>query len=99
MTPTAGGNVTLYRPPDYLGKAKGLRAGRLGASPAPVHAARPDDDAKARTTDAGDHVVRPTRKHVFIVTKDQVVELASLLGSATRVALDLETTGLDPRRD
>jgi hypothetical protein len=88
--------VTLYRPPDYLGKARGLHASRLGTSPVP---ARPKDDSKGRGTDPGDSTVKATRKYALITTPDQVAELMTYLGVATRVALDLETTGLDPCRD
>ena len=88
--------MTLYRPPNYLGKARGLRARRLGTSPVPV---RPKDDSKGRGTDPGDSTVKVTRKYTLFTTPDQVAELMTYLGAATRVALDLETTGLDPRRD
>jgi hypothetical protein len=91
--------MTLYRPPDYLGKAKGMRAGHLGTSPAPVRTICLEDDPKRRGTHAGDPCVNPTRKHALIATQEQVAELATSLGTATLVALDLETTGLDPRGD
>ena len=85
--------MTSYRPPDYLGKAKDLRTGRLGTSPALVRTARPDGEAKARSVDAGDPVVKSTRKHVLIVTQDQVAGLASSLGTATRVERRLTLFG------
>src|SRR5215204_5688893 len=88
--------MTLYRPPDYLGTARDLRARRLGTSPVPVH---PKDDSKGRATDPSDSTVKITRKYALITTPNQVAELMTHLGAARRVALDLKTTGLDPRRD
>jgi hypothetical protein len=86
--------MTLYRPPNYLGTARDLRARRLGISPV-----RPKGDSKGRGTDPGDSIVKVTRKYALFTTPDQVAELMTYLGTATRVALDLETTGLDLRRD
>ena len=84
---------------DYLAKAGDLRARRLGTSPAPVRPVYPKIAPKDRDADPGDATVNATRKHALITTPDQLAELAVSLDNATRVALDLETTGLDPRRD
>jgi hypothetical protein len=90
--------MSPYRPPDYLEKARELRARRLGASLAPVRSARPSGDSEGRSTESSSATIKATRKHALITTPDQVAELATSLEAATRVALDLETTGLDPRR-
>jgi len=91
--------MTLYRPPDYLGKARGLRASRLGTSLAPVRSVPPREDPKVGAAKPSGATVRATRKHALITTPDLLVELTASLEAATRVALDLETTGLDPRQD
>jgi len=91
--------MTLYRLPDYLAKAKGLRARRLGTSLAPVVSAPPKEDSQDVAAGPGGASVKTTRKHALIATPEQVAELAATLEAATRVALDLETTGLDPRQD
>ncbi len=84
---------------DYLAKAGNLRARRLGTSAAPVRPVYPKIAPKDRDADPGDATVKATRKHALITTPDRLAGLASSLEGVTRVALDLETTGLDPRRD
>ncbi len=88
--------MTAYRSTDYLDKAKELRARRLGTTLMRVH---PMVVPKAPTTAPEVATVKPTRKHALITTPDRLAELASSLEDVARVALDLETTGLDPRRD
>jgi ribonuclease D len=43
--------------------------------------------------------IKGTRNHALITTPDRLERLAASLAEARRVALDLETTGLDPSRD
>jgi hypothetical protein len=86
---------------DYLAKAGALRARRLADMPPAPAPTSPNQDApehapsKAPTVPA----VKATRKHALITTPDRVAELAASLRGVGRVGLDLETTGLDPRRD
>jgi DNA polymerase III epsilon subunit-like protein len=91
--------MSPYRPPDYLEKARSLRASRLGTPPAPVRPIHPSEVPKVPFPEPVDSTVKATRKHALIATPDQLAELATTLQAATRVGLDLETTGLDPRRD
>ena len=91
--------MTFYRLPDYLAKAKRLRARRLGTTLAPPYPAPPEEDPQDGDAGPGGAPVRATREHALITTPEQVAELAATLEAAKRVALDLETTGLDPRLD
>jgi hypothetical protein len=91
------------RTPDYLSKARELRARRLGqdepsVSRTPAHTERTKKPDRTRTT-SPDPTLKATGKHVRITTPESLAELAALLADAGRVALDLETTGLDPRQD
>jgi DNA polymerase III epsilon subunit-like protein len=90
--------MTLYRLPAYLAKAKGLRARRLGTSLAPVRSMPPKEHPQDGAGDPGSDNIKATRKHALITTPEQVAELSATLEATTRVALDLETTGLDPRQ-
>ncbi len=89
-----------YRATDYLGKARELRARRLGGTlPTPAHDT-PDQDVPGTTqsADPGASAVKATRYHALITCSDRLAELAFSLRDVGRVALDLETTGLDPRQ-
>jgi hypothetical protein len=91
--------MSAYKPSDYLGKAKALRARRLGVHPAPARPLHPEEDPKVRGTGSGVSTVKATRKHALITTPDRLAGLEAYLEAAPRIGLDLETTGLDPRRD
>lgn len=89
-----------YRATDYLGKARELRARRLGGarpSPAPYTT---DQDVPGTTLSVGPatSAIKVTRYDALITSSDRLTELAVSLRNVSRVALDLETTGLDPRR-
>jgi len=90
--------MTTYRPTDYLQKAKELRARRLADAPQATSLPDRGDPEVVPSTGPLTPVVKATRKHALITTSDQVAELATSLAGVSRVALDLETTGLDPRR-
>jgi hypothetical protein len=96
--------MTIRKPVDYLEIARQLTARRRGgtiASPAPSvpsrHSVAVRREAQEPALETSGY--KGTRKHALFTTPDQVAELMTYLGAATRVALDLETTGLDPRRD
>ena len=98
-----------YRATDYLGKARELRARRLGGTPPTPAPCSPDRDGPVATpdqdvpdttqsADPGASTVKATRYHALITCPDRLRELAFSLQDVGRVALDLETTGLDPRQ-
>jgi hypothetical protein len=96
--------MTIRKPVDYLKIARRLTAQRRGgaiAPPAPSVPSRRSDTAQPKTPVPAPNLssLKATRKYALITEPDQVTELRTYLGAATRVALDLKTTGLDPRRD
>jgi hypothetical protein len=96
--------MTIRKPVNYLEIAKRLSAQRRGgaiAPPAPSVPSRRIDVMRPAVPEPAPEPsgYRGTRKHALITTPDQVAELMTYVGAATRVALDLKTTGLDPRRD
>lgn len=91
--------MTAFRPTDYMQKAKELRASRLGVPLTTAHPTHPVVVPNAPVAEPAVATVKATRKHALITTPEQLAELTSSLEGATRVALDLETTGLDPRCD
>jgi hypothetical protein len=96
--------MTIRKPVDYLKIARRLTARRRDgtiASPAPSVPANLSNTAQLETPVTVPNLssLKVTRKYALITTPDQVAELMTYLGAATRVALALETTGLAPRRD
>jgi hypothetical protein len=96
--------MTIRKPVDYLKIARQLTARRRAgtiASPAPSVPSSLSNTAQRETPVPAPNLsgLKATRKHALITTPDQVAELMTYLGTATRVTLDLKTTGLDPRRD
>jgi hypothetical protein len=96
--------MTIRKPVNYLKIARRLTAQRRGgaiAPPAPSVLSRRSDAVRLEAQEPAPepYGYKATRKHALTTTPDQVAELMTYLGTATRVALDLKTTGLDPRRD
>lgn len=96
--------MTIRKPVNYLKVARRLTAQRRGETIAPPAPSIPSHRSNAVRPEAQEPAPEPnghkgTRKYALITTPDQVAELMTYLGAATRVALDLKTTGLDPRRD
>ena len=96
----------MTRMTDYLGKARELRARRLGGLPLTPAPSFPDQDVPdaALRTDSSRSTIKATRYHALITT-EELLELIALLEDAQRVALDTETypmddanSALDPRR-
>jgi DNA polymerase I len=96
-----------YRATDYLGRARDLRARRLGALPLTPTPSFPDqgDPRTTLSTEPGTPTVKATRNNALITTEEELLELIALLEDAQRVAIDTETypmddanTALDPRR-
>jgi hypothetical protein len=96
--------MAIRKPVDYLKIARQLTAQRRGgtiAPPAPSIPSRRIDVVRPAAPEPAPEPFgfKGTRKYALITAPDQVAELMTYLGTATRVALDLKTTGLDPRRD
>jgi DNA polymerase III epsilon subunit-like protein len=89
--------------PNYLARARELRVQRLEQAepPVPRLPAQTGRTKKPerKPTMSPDTALKATRKHALITTPNRLAELTVSLADAARVALDLETTGLDPRQD
>ena len=91
--------MTADKTTDYLRKARELRDRRLAGTPQTASLAVRGASEVVPSTVSPAPTVKGTRKHALITTPDRLAGLASSLEDVARVALDLETTGLDPRRD
>lgn len=102
----------IYKPIDYLKKARELqtrRAGARGATPpaTPSAAPRPNGGGPPEISEPVPERsgYKATRNHALITERDRLAELVALLDGAPEVALDTETypldgsnSALDPRR-
>ena len=94
--------------PDYLARARELRARRRGlvepsvpglASPLGESNTQESAHVQPANEPSAHCALNATRYDALITTADNLAELTARLQDERRVALDLETTGLDPHRD